>query len=190
MRIIHLRKWPLIITCLLLAAGAFWASQSEHDWAQSQRAMVEADAEAPAAGVQEGETVSDIQLPDKNGERQSLYDLTDGKKAAVVFFTTWCEVCTEHWGGLQELKQAGKLENTEIVGVHLKSIDDDADLHDYFSGWESLPILVDGDGKVKKQFEIIGMPTVYLVDEQNQIQRRVLGPLTPHLIEKDPFFAE
>ncbi|PYZ97717.1 hypothetical protein CR205_03740 [Alteribacter lacisalsi] len=189
MRIIHLRKWPLLITCLLLAAGAFWASQSEHDWAQSQRAMVEAD-NVTETGVMEGERVADIQLPDKNGNQQSLYNLTDGKKAAVVFFTTWCEVCTEHWGGLQELKQAGKLENTEIIGVHLKTIDPDADLHDYFAGWESLPILVDGNGAVKEQFEIIGMPTVYLVDEEQQIQRRVLGPLTPHLIEKDPFFAE
>ncbi|WP_183163769.1 peroxiredoxin family protein [Alteribacter keqinensis] len=178
-------QWPLVITCLLLAAGAFWASQSQHDWALSQRAMVAAD-----EGVHEGNQIVNFTLPDTQGVKQNLYDVVGEQKAIVIFFTTWCEVCTEHWAGLKEMKEAGGLADTQIVGVHLKDIDTNADLKEYFSGWESLPVFVDTDGQVKEEFEIIGMPTVYLVDENQKVYKRILGTLSPQMLESDPFFTE
>ncbi|WP_026690193.1 TlpA family protein disulfide reductase [Alteribacter aurantiacus] len=185
MGIKRFRQWPLVLTCLLLAGGAFWASESQHEWALSQRAMVAAD-----EGVHEGNKIVNFRLPDKYGEEQELYDILGEQKTIVIFFTTWCEVCSEHWTNLKEMKEAGGLTDIQIVGVHLKDLDPDANLSEYFSGWESLPVFVDGDGTIKQEFEIVGMPTVYLVDENKQVHKRVLGMLTPDLMEADAFFSQ
>ncbi|WP_157811942.1 TlpA family protein disulfide reductase [Alteribacter populi] len=179
------RQWPLLITCLVLAIGAFWASQSEHDWALSQRSMVEAH-----VGVQEGDKVVNLNLPDKSGSEKELYDLMSGKKSMIIFFTTWCEVCSDHWAGLKQMKDAGELEGIEIIGIHLKEDDPKADLQSYFGDWDTLPVLVDEEGMVKEQFEIIGMPTVYLIDEKSEVYRRIQGTLTPDFMESDPFFTD
>lgn len=94
-----------------------------------------------------------------------------GKTVLVLFWSTWCQPCTEDLPQLLQLYAQHKRDGFEILGVNL---DTDASLiQPYLQKHRVLwPHIRDAgglDGELSKSFGIISLPTMFLVDKQGVV---------------------
>jgi thiol-disulfide isomerase/thioredoxin len=97
-----------------------------------------------------------------------------GKVVLVIFWSTWCKPCTEDLPQLQALYRKHKGDGFEILGVNL---DADASPTKPFIARHRVPwphIHRDGglDSPPARQYGIISLPTMFLVDRSGKVLSR------------------
>ncbi|SDZ00792.1 AhpC/TSA family protein [Evansella caseinilytica] len=170
---------------LLFIAGVFYVN-SEHDFIVSQRAMTEV-----AEGGRQGETAAPFSLKNAAGELIHLEDYS-GKKVLLFFFTSWCEICSEQWLTLEAAAKNGLLDNVEVVALNLTKEERNSD--DVRRYLQSLPlakaeVLLDEAGDVQKMYQVIGVPTILLLNPSQLIEARGHF-LTLENMRESRFFTE
>ncbi|MBU9713269.1 peroxiredoxin family protein [Evansella tamaricis] len=170
---------------ILFLTGAFYM-QSNHDLALTQRTMTEV-----SEGLQNGERAPGFSLETLTGEPVNTRDF-EGEKIVIFFFTTWCHNCSEQWLQLEWAKKNGFLNNIQIIGVNLTTLESTQhDISDYVSSIpiEGVPILLDKEGEVQELYEIIAVPTSFMIDSNGIIQGRNLGIIPVETIKENDFFS-
>lgn len=138
-------------------------------------------------GLKSGEKAPDFQLQNLDGETVSLSDFR-GKKVVLNFWATWCPPCREEMPEMQSYYAEHTNGRFEIIAVNATSTEQ--------SGGKAVqpfveelgltfPVLMDTEGTVSDQFEVMFYPTTYLLDESGVIIERIVVPLNePLLAEK------
>ncbi|WP_163937172.1 TlpA disulfide reductase family protein [Paraferrimonas sp. SM1919] len=98
------------------------------------------------------------------------YPKKDFEPQVVYFFAPWCQVCKASSSNLQLLQENG----VDILLVAL-SYSNFQEVQDYANEQQlSMPILL-GSPSLADKYGIIGYPTYYIVDENNQLVAKQVG---------------
>ena len=109
-------------------------------------------------------------------------DLAKGEVALVNVFASWCGPCREEQA---VLNQAGQRLKTPLYGINYKDNAADAAR---FLGQYGNPfsrIGADVSGRTAIDWGVYGVPETYVIDGQGRIAYKVVGPLTPDMVESE-----
>jgi cytochrome c biogenesis protein CcmG/thiol:disulfide interchange protein DsbE len=104
-----------------------------------------------------------------------------GKITVINFWATWCPPCQEE---MPELDRFAKKNQQKInfYAVNLQEsnekVSDFINKHKY-----TMPVLLDKDGVIAKQFQIAAIPTTIIVDKNGLIKHRQSGAMTMNELE-------
>lgn len=119
-----------------------------------------------------------------DGQSVSLADYK-GKVIVLNFFATWCPPCKAEMPHLQAFHEQAP-DDVVLLGINLTKRDDGLELleqflHDYEVTY---PILLDKQDEVGDLYEVLSIPTTYIVDQQGRLVERIVGPVDTAGLEK------
>lgn len=103
-------------------------------------------------------------------------DLQDyrGKVLLLDFWASWCVPCRRSFPWMNEMQEKYEAQGLVIVGVNMDAEAADAEkfLHEFPANFQ---IIKDPSGELAKKFDVIAMPSSYVIDRNGQIVERHLG---------------
>ena len=138
-------------------------------------------------GLEEGNLPPDFDLTTISGDQVNLADLK-GKKVILNFWASWCGPCKAEMPHMEEYYEKNKESaNVEILAVNmtnterrgLKGVEEFID--DYGL---TFPIPLDNDGKVEKSYEIVSIPTTFMLGTSGEIVHKFVGPMDEKMMEE------
>jgi peroxiredoxin len=135
----------------------------------------------PAGKAAIVEKAPDFVLRDLNGRRFRLSDFKERQPVLIIFGATWCTFCREGIPHYKSLHAAYAKRGLEIVNI---DIQESREKVAKFSAKYDLPyrVLLDEDGVVSGVYEIRGVPSIVLVNQDGNIVCRQCQQVEP-LIE-------
>lgn len=163
---------PVILLSVLLLSGC----SPGFERAGSERS-------APAA-PQVGKLAPDFQLPSLDGQVVALSNLR-GKPVLINFWATWCGPCREEMPYLQQIYDGWSDQGLVLLTIDIQ--ESPATIREFMQNHNlTLPVLLDSRGSVTQRYNIIGIPTTFLIDKEGIIQAKKIGPFpSAKAIEKE-----
>ena len=155
-------RWTLALAFAALTAATGWSVMA---WRASHHAA------APAADA--GGTMPDFRLPTADGRDLAAKDF-HGRVVLYEFWATWCTPCHVQVEILKELYPGAKAKGTEFVGVATGEPADIVREH-LLKHASPYPVVIDTDEVVGTKLEVLGLPTLVVVDGKGRIVWRNTG---------------
>ncbi|MEL3960277.1 TlpA disulfide reductase family protein [Lysinibacillus endophyticus] len=130
-------------------------------------------------GLEKGQIAPDFTLQNLSGENLTLSDLK-GKKVILNFWATWCPPCKEEMPHLQKYyEKYAQKDNVEIVGVNLTYTDSNVDnVKKFVESYKlKFPILLMEDEGINEIYQVLTIPSTFMIDSTGRIQKHIVGPL-------------
>lgn len=126
----------------------------------------------------------DFELKTLNGQTVRLSDY-QGKKVILNFWATWCPPCKAEMPHMQSFYEKYKHQGVEILAVNLTSQDSGVDKVQSFAKEYGLtfPVLLDEEGFAAQKYNIVTVPTSYMIDTEGTIVETVVGPMDETMME-------
>lgn len=129
----------------------------------------------PAAAVEEGDQAPDFTLPDIQDSDRSI-SLSDyrGKTVYVDFWASWCAPCLRSLPAINDLYHEYRDQGFEVIAVNVDNpVEDGLD----FLADTPLDFLIAADpaGEIPERYDLLGMPTSYLVDPEGNVRLVHMG---------------
>jgi thiol-disulfide isomerase/thioredoxin len=106
--------------------------------------------------------ISNDQLPNK------LSALT-GQVVYLDFWASWCKPCRKSFPWMNQMQQKYAEQGLQIIAINLdteealaKAFLDKVPAH--------IPIIYDPEGKIASDYQLIGMPSSYVIDKKGKIR--------------------
>gem|GEM_PF-334737 len=116
-----------------------------------------------------GKPVKDFTLPTVGGAQMSLADFRKQDKTIVFFWATWCPHCRRELGNLVQKKEELAQQGIKIALVDVG--EDEATVKQYLQKNKvDFTVFLDQKTAVAESYNIIGVPTFYLVDKQGVVR--------------------
>ena len=124
----------------------------------------------------------DFTLTTLQGEEVTLSDYK-GKIVFLNFWATWCEPCIEEMPHMQSVYE--KHPDIAMLAVNLTGKDLGIDVVKQFVDelGVTFPILLDEAHVVGKQYNILALPTSYIIDTEGRVFKEVVGPMDEVMME-------
>ena len=123
----------------------------------------------PVHALAKGDAVPDFQRPSLGG--QSSVALADyaGQVVYLDFWASWCTPCRKSLPWADALYQELKDQGFTVLAINL---DEEQEMATEFLQEVplSFPVLYDGTGTVPPQYQVVGMPTSYIVDRDGKLR--------------------
>lgn len=113
--------------------------------------------------------------PESRGDDLALdLDAYRGKVVVVDFWASWCVPCRRSFPWLNSMQKKYADEGLVIVGVNMDASADDAQafLRDFPADFR---IVNDPEGVLAREFDVIAMPSSYVIDRNGRIAAKHLG---------------
>ncbi|WP_160141710.1 TlpA family protein disulfide reductase [Salicibibacter halophilus] len=138
---------------------------------------------SPPTGVNQGEKAPDIELPQAEGESMSLNDVR-GTFVIMNFWASWCEPCIREFPLLNQVNQEFSDEEVNVLAVNMSSFERTMDDAMEFLGDRpvTMPVLFDTDGEMADAYQVAGLPTTYLINEEGIIVDIIMGEVTEEML--------
>ena len=158
------KGWPLAATvglALIVAGCSGDGADGSGDAEVTTNPMAAEDRVAP-----------DFELPDLSGDTFSL-SATAGRVRLIDFWATWCPPCRDEIPMLNELHHAYESEGLTILAIS----DEKAEVVQEFAdevGMNYTNLIDPGD--VSANYQVLGLPTAFLIDRDGRIVDFYMGP--------------
>jgi len=110
------------------------------------------------------------------GEDRKTYRLSDYRGQVVVlnFWTTWCPPCRFEMPAMERVWQQVQGKGIVILAVNMGETE--TTIFEFTGTYPvSFPIPMDRDGKVIKDYPVVGLPTTYIISPEGYITHRAVG---------------
>ncbi|MES9828105.1 MAG: TlpA disulfide reductase family protein [Candidatus Thiodiazotropha sp.] len=118
-------------------------------------------------------SASDFSLPDLTGR---IHEKSNYRNRAYIisFWATWCVPCIKE---LPDLQRAAEILDEENITVLTVNSGETREVIDQFLVQRSvtLPVLLDQDSSMLRQWRVLALPTSYIVNAKGLIVARVVG---------------
>lgn len=154
-----------------------------------QSASDEGFVDAYSEGLTQGEIPPDFELKTLEGNIIKLSE-QKGRKVILNFWASWCPPCKAEMPHMENFyKTKAKEQNVEIVAVNLTNAERGRDRIETVKNFVeeyglTFPIPLDENGEVRNTYQIISIPTTYMIDTDGLIHKRIIGPMDEEMIEK------
>lgn len=129
--------------------------------------------EAPAI---EGNPAPDFTLNDLSGRPVQLSSLK-GKVVLLNFWATWCPPCRQEIPSMVGLNRAMQGKPFQMLAVSIDEGGKEAVEAFFRKSGQTLPALLDTDGKVARMYGTTGVPETFILDAKGVILKKVMGPM-------------
>ena len=191
----HLHKVEVFSGVLLIIIGLLIATNNvtrmaalasrfipnAEGWVMSR--VASEDTSPPAAQTGDGATAAneslanarlapEVGLKTLEGRPYSLADLR-GRVVLLNFWATWCIPCRSEIPVLNEMERDLSARGLTVVGV---STHDTAEaIKDYQRGIRQEYAVVTGGMDAQTEYQVVALPTTFLIDRQGRIRARITG---------------
>lgn len=126
------------------------------------------------------EKAPDFVLPDLKGQKFRLSDFKGKRPVLIVFSTTWCPYCKDEIPYIKSLHATYAKRGLEIVTIDIK---ESREKVAKFAAKYDLPyrVLLDEEGAVSGIYNVRGVPSMVLVDQNGNILCRQCPRVEPLL---------
>ncbi|MCG8048118.1 MAG: TlpA family protein disulfide reductase [Candidatus Thiodiazotropha endolucinida] len=116
---------------------------------------------------------SDFSLPDLTGQIHEGSDYRD-RAYIISFWATWCVPCIKE---LPDLQRAAEILDDENIAILTVNSGENREVIEQFLVQRSvtLPVLLDQDSSMLRQWRVLALPTSYIVNAKGQVVARVVG---------------
>ncbi|MCG7879319.1 MAG: TlpA family protein disulfide reductase [Candidatus Thiodiazotropha taylori] len=116
---------------------------------------------------------SDFSLPDLTGQIHEGSDYRD-RAYIISFWATWCVPCIKE---LPDLQRAAEILDGENIAILTVNSGESREVIEQFLVQRSvtLPVLLDQDSSMLRQWRVLALPTSYIVNAKGQVVARVVG---------------
>jgi len=159
----------LFVSGLVLATNSF---------SQPRAGMIEEvdSDEAPQVNA----PAPDFELANLTGEIKHLSDY-QGKVVILNFWATWCGPCKDEMPFFQNIHESNSSEVEVLAVNNQESVDKVSPFVEELG--LTYEILMDNDGGVAMQYQVIGFPTTYFIDPSGIIKYLHVGVLTEEQLD-------
>lgn len=155
----------------------------------SQIAKNEGSLDPNSVGLSQGDTPPDFELKTLEGKTIRLSDY-NGKKVILNFWASWCPPCKAEMPHMENYyKTKAKKQNVEIIAVNLTNVERGSNKIEQVEGFVNeygltFQIPLDVNGEVGRTYQILSIPTTYMIDSNGGINKKIIGPMDEEMIEK------
>jgi peroxiredoxin len=138
------------------------------------------------SGIEVNQMAPDFSLKTLDGKEAKLSDYR-GQKVILNFWATWCPPCKAEIPHMEKYyKNHAKKDHVEILAVNLTKSDKDENyIKDFIKSYDmTYPVLLDTEGEQQKQYEIVTIPTTFIIDTKGVIQKKIVGPMDQNMMIK------
>ncbi len=134
----------------------------------------------PAVGARVGQEAPGFTLAGLDGITYTL-SAYRGRAVVLNFWASWCPPCREEWPEYLAFARVA----TDVVVLSV-NVAEPAGVAGAFVGEEPapFPVLLDGDGSVRRLYEVLGLPTSFVIDPQGIVRQVVPGSLDRAALER------
>jgi cytochrome c biogenesis protein CcmG/thiol:disulfide interchange protein DsbE len=167
------RKAVLIIVGLIVVSAGFWY------WSFSDSSSSQKSPSSAEKGVRLGKAIPSFILDSLVGEKITVGQ--PGKITVINFWATWCPPCQEE---MSEMDQFAK-RNQQKINFYAVNLQESSEkVRDFMNKNKyTMPVLLDKEGVVAKQFQVTAIPTTIIVDKNGLIKHRKSGAMTMNELE-------
>lgn len=144
------------------------------------------DPETIELGLDEKEKAPSFKIQTLAGESVTLEDYR-GKKILLNFWATWCPPCKEEMPYMQQFYEEYADEDYVVLAVNVtpseKSKEDVASFIEEYA--LTFPVLMDEEGEITHQYEILSYPTSYFIDSHGVIRKKIVGGMSKDMILRE-----
>lgn len=132
-----------------------------------------------ATGTTVGKTIPLFNATNLDG--QSVQVGAPGKPYVLNFWATWCPPCREEFPEINQFVN-GHTADIQFYAINIQESSEQVSDFLNRSGY-TLPVLLDMDGSIARDFRISAIPTTIVVDGQGVIRYRKSGGVTMEELE-------
>ena len=180
-----MKKWKagIIITALIIVTSIVKMVNSNIEAAE----LIDTVAVEQEEGLEIGNVAPNFELQSLSGEIVKLTDY-NGKKIILNFWASWCGPCKVEMPHMQNYYNKNKeAKNVEIIAVNMTSEERGGQkgIEKFVEEYGlTFPILLDVDGQVMDVYNIITIPTTYIIGTDGVISQKILGPMDEKMINE------
>lgn len=115
---------------------------------------------------------------DKEGNKISFKEFSNGKPVLINFWATWCGPCIKETPDLVELNEEFASKGALFLGISADRGDDAMELVVDFAKEYKVPyqVVVDNNGDLQEAFGgLRGYPTTFYIDKNGTIVKKLIG---------------
>lgn len=169
----------IILVLVITMLGTYIKAEINRSTAINENALGKEVELGEEVGLEKGQFAPDFTLYSLQGEPLTLSELR-GKRVVLNFWATWCPPCEAEMPHMQKYyEKYRKEDNVEIVGVNMTYANEKLDrVEQFLKSYDiTFPIVLEQTEAVAFQYEILTMPTTYMIDTAGKIQKQIIGPL-------------
>jgi len=137
------------------------------------------------SALQKGSIAPDFSLQSLDGRTVSLSDF-HGQTVILNFWASWCPPCKEEMPAIENFYQNNASSKITVLSVNLTSQDSGKQsLQQFVQNYSlSFPILLDEKGAVGKLYQILTIPTSFIISPEGTIKEMIIGPLNEQMMNQ------
>lgn len=121
-------------------------------------------------------TILLVSMPSQAEQWINKFDLAQYKNKVVYldFWASWCGPCRKSFPWLNEIQTKYKEQGLVVIGVNLDTELDQAKrfLKDVPANFK---VFSDPDGKLAEKYNLVGMPSSFVIDGKGKVRHRHVG---------------
>ena len=122
-----------------------------------------------------GPQAPDFSAAGADGQALRLSVITAANRATVVhFWATWCAPCMREIPELDVLYRKLKVQGMTLLAVNVKEAAAAARAFAKDVG-ASFPVVLDADGTIAEQFQVVPLPATFVLDAQGVVCHKIIG---------------